>query len=85
MNRLQARYRALLAEGEGSVWAAVVRAAMESLGGTAVLPRLYREIDGHRPTPTAFWQAKVRQTLQRIAVRIGDGVWQLPEAEARAA
>lgn len=85
VNRLQARYRALLAEGEGSVWAAVVRAALEALGGTADLPHLYREIDGHRPTENAFWQAKVRQTLQRIAVRVGDGVWQLPQAEAIAA
>lgn len=80
VNRLQARYRALLAEGEGSVWAAVVRAALEALGGTADLPRLYREIEGHRPTSNAFWQAKVRQTLQRIAVRVGEGVWQLPAA-----
>lgn len=84
VNRLQARYRALLAEGEGSVWAAVVRAALEALGGRADLQRLYREIEGHRPTSNAFWQAKVRQVLQRIAVRVGDGVWQLPAMEAAA-
>lgn len=78
VNRLRTRYRALLAEGEGSVWAAVVRAALEALGGTADLQRLYREIEGHRPTANPFWQAKVRQTVQRIAVRVGDGVWALP-------
>jgi site-specific DNA-methyltransferase (adenine-specific) len=81
VNRLQARYRALLAEGEGSAWAAVTRAALESLGGTADLQRLYREIEGHRPTTNTFWQAKVRQTVQRIAIRVDDGVWALP-AEA---
>lgn len=78
VNRLQARYRALLSQGEGSVWAAVVRAALEALGGRAELAALYREIEGHRPTPNTFWQAKVRQTLQRIAVRVGAGVWELP-------
>lgn len=82
VNRLRARYRALLAEGEGSVWAAVTRAALEALGGTADLQQLYREIEGHRPTPNAFWQAKVRQTLQRIAVRVDAGTWSLPIAEA---
>jgi len=76
--RLQARYRALLVEGERSVWAAVVRAALEVLGGRADLPELYREIEGHRPTTNTFWQAKVRQTLQRIAVRVGAGTWALP-------
>lgn len=85
VNRLQARYRALLAEGEGSVWVAVVRAALEAVGGRADLQRLYREIEGHRPTTNAFWQAKVRQTLQRIAVRVGPGEWALSETEAVAA
>lgn len=83
--RLQARYRALLVEGEGSVWAAVVRAALEALGGRAELPALYREIEGCRPTTNKFWQEKVRQTLQRIAVRVAAATWALPEqAEAAA-
>lgn len=79
VNRLQARYRALLAEGEGSVWAAVVRAGLEALGGRAHLQQLYREIEGHRPTDNAFWHAKVRQVVQRIATRVGEGEWQLSE------
>lgn len=82
VNRLQARYRALLAEGESSVWAAVTRAALEALGGSADLQALYREIEGHRPTTNRFWQAKIRQTLQRIAVRVDAGVWALPMAAA---
>lgn len=85
VSRLQARYRELLANGEGSVWSAVVRAALEALGGRAELKQLYREIEGHRPTTNAFWQAKVRQTLQRIAVRVGDGTWALPEPVEAAA
>lgn len=85
ISRLQRRYQALLSEGEGSVWSAVVRAALEVLGGRAELPALYREIEGHRPTTNTFWQAKVRQTVQRIAVRVGAGTWALPEhAEAAA-
>lgn len=84
VNRLRARYKALLAEGEGSVWAAVVRAALETLGGRADLAALYREIDGIRPTANPFWQEKVRQTVQRIAVRVGVGEWALPPQEAAA-
>lgn len=83
--RLQARYRALLVEGERSVWAAVVRAALEVLGGRAELAEIYREIEGHRPTTNTFWQAKVRQTLQRIAIRVGAGIWALPNAVGEAA
>lgn len=83
--RLRARYRALLVEGEGSVWAAVTRAALEALGGRATLPELYREIEGHRPTSNKFWQAKVRQQLQRIAVRVDAGTWSLPDRVEAAA
>lgn len=78
--RLQARYRALLAEGEGSVWAAVTRAALEALGGRATLAALYREIEGARPTANRWWREKVRQQLQRLAVRVDAGTWALPEA-----
>jgi site-specific DNA-methyltransferase (adenine-specific) len=64
------------------VWAAVTRAALECLGGQASLQRLYAEIEGHRPTTNTFWQAKVRQVVQQIAVRVDDGVWALPERAA---
>ena len=85
VNQLQARYRQLLANGEGSVWTAVVRAALEVLDGRAQLQKIYREIEGHRPTSNTFWQAKVRQTLQRIAVRVGEATWALPERVEAAA
>jgi site-specific DNA-methyltransferase (adenine-specific) len=84
VKRLRTRYQALLQAGEGSVWAAVTRAALEALGGEADLQRIYHEIDAHRPTTNPFWQAKVRQTLQRIAVRVGEGRWALPEEAAAA-
>lgn len=84
--RLQARYRELLDRGEGSAWAAVVRAGLEACGGTATLAQLYREIEGHRPTANEYWKAQVRKVLQRIAQRVGDGVWSLSGAiPARAA
>jgi len=81
VNRLRARYRTLLAEGEGSVWRAVVRAAFEALGGCADLAALYREIEGARPTANTFWKAKVRQMVQQIAVRERASVWRLAEVE----
>lgn len=77
VSRLQARYRALLAQGERSVWAAVTRAALEALGGTATLAELYREIQGARPTPNRFWQQKIRQQVQRLCRRVGPATWQL--------
>lgn len=79
ISRLQARYRDILARGEGSVWSALVRAGLEACGGTASLAQLYREIEGHRPTSNEYWKAQVRKVLQRIAHRVGDGVWQLPD------
>ena len=78
VTKLQRRYRALLAQGERSSWVAVTRAALESLGGSASLSQMYREIEGERPTDNQFWRAKVRQTLQRIAIRSGPGFWKLP-------
>lgn len=80
VTRLQRRYRALLAQGERSAWAAVTRAALESLGGQGTLRDIYREIEGARPTSNRFWQPKVRQQLQRIAYRVGPGIWSLPRA-----
>jgi site-specific DNA-methyltransferase (adenine-specific) len=76
--KLRRRYRELLAHGERSVWVAVTRAALEALGGSASLPEIYREIEGHQPTSNGFWREQVRKTLQRIAVRTGRGTWMLP-------
>lgn len=75
--RLRARYRALLAQGERSAWAAVTRAAVEALGGEASLVEIYREIEGVRPTANRYWRDKVRQQLQRIARRVGPARWAL--------
>lgn len=77
VKRLQRRYRALLAQGETSAWAAVTRAALEQLGGSATLAQLYREVEGSRPTSNRFWQAKVRQQVQRLATRVGPATWAL--------
>jgi hypothetical protein len=79
VTHLRRRYRALLAQGERSVWAAVTMAALETLGGVADLAAIYNEVEGARPTTNNFWQAKIRQTLQRIAVRVGPGRWAMPE------
>lgn len=83
INRLRLRYRALLAAGEGNVWTAVVRAAMETLGGTATLQAIYREIEGNQPTTARTWHAKVRQQVQKIGVRVGEAVWTLPDYQPK--
>ena len=85
VRRLRKRYKALLANGEASVWRAVVRAAMVQLGGECTLEQIYAEIEPVRPTANPFWQAKVRQVLQGMAVRLGRGQWALPVDDAVAA
>lgn len=82
VRKLQKRYQQLLREGEGNVWAAVTRAALESLGGTATLQDLYQQIQGHQPTGNPFWKEKVRQMLRNQAVRVGPGRWSLNQAMA---
>jgi len=81
VSALQRRYKALLAQGERSVWAAVTRAALERLGGAASLEQLYREIESARPTPQRFWHAKIRQQVQRLCRRVGPGYWELLDAK----
>jgi len=83
IQRLRDRYRAILAGGELSVWSAIVRAAMEQLGGRSDLPTLYREIEGHRLTTNKFWHAQIRKVIQRIGERVGHGVWQLKPCETQ--
>ncbi len=59
--------------GETPIRNADATAALEALGGSASLDAIYREIEGVRPTANAHWTEKVRQTLQRVAVRVGPG------------
>lgn len=85
VSRLQARYRALLAQGQKNVWAAVTVAALQALGGEADLTAIYAEVAGAKPTPNPFWREKIRQQLGRLAERCGPGRWRLPTAAALAA
>lgn len=80
IQQLRTRYRQLLAQGERSVWAAVTRAAMAQLGGSATLDDLYAEIQGSRPTENRYWKEQVRKVLQRIGHRTGRGCWRIGTA-----
>lgn len=75
VTQLQQVYRRILHSGERSVWSAVVRAAVEVLGGEAPLQEIYAEIEGDRPTENIWWRARVRATLQRVGVRTAPGTW----------
>lgn len=85
VNRLQKRYRALLAQGQRNVWTAVTVAALQALGGEADLALIYAEIEGNRPTQNQWWRAKVRQQLQKSAVHAGASRWRLAPPVAVAA
>lgn len=62
-------YRKLLAGTRGSAWRAVCRLALQRLRATAMapasLPEIYRELERNRPSRTAFWREKIRQTLRQ--------------------
>lgn len=63
-------YRRALTEGR-SGWHAVVKAALERLGGEATINQVCAEIEPRRPTNTAFWRPKVRQQLGKHFKRVG--------------
>lgn len=56
----------------GSVWREVVDWALTELGGEGEVSQIYRLVEGRRPTENRFWREKLRQTLNRYFVRVGD-------------
>jgi hypothetical protein len=83
MNDLPQFARVTLQKGRPrrSVWRALVRAALERLGGEATTERMYEEIEDRRPTENPWWREKVRQCLQKEAEPVERGRWRLrPEA-----
>jgi predicted RNA methylase len=59
-------------------WHRTVLRALESLGGRAELPALYRQIEPIRPTDNRHWKEKVRQILQHHFEPLGGGCWSCP-------
>ena len=81
VHALSNRYRRLLENPPpGGIWSAVVRTALRELGGTGTVAQVIRLVEGRRPTATAFWREKVRQTLQRICVRVAPATYALSPA-----
>lgn len=70
-----------------SPWKAVVSKVVAEMGGVAHLSDIYRAVAPRRPTGNRWWQAKVRQTLNRSGAfrRIGDARWALAESPVAAA
>lgn len=80
--------------GRSTVWASRIRAALESLGGSAKLSDLYEEIERNISDPLSpAWRSTVRQTLQaycrearyfagkeELFVHKGQGLWGLRKA-----
>jgi site-specific DNA-methyltransferase (adenine-specific) len=61
-----------------SCWRAVVEWALRKLGGRAQLRDIYATVEPRRPSDVnRFWEAKVRQTLQRYFTSVERGVWAL--------
>lgn len=63
---LKMKYRLKFLGNESSthLWGEVIEQALASLGGTATLNEIYREIEGKRPTKTMHWKAQIRKVLR---------------------
>lgn len=59
-------------------WRSAVTVALESLGGTASVSSIYEAVAPERRSGD-HWRPKIRQTLQRGFVSLGEGRWTLPE------
>lgn len=84
VRRLAKAYSEALAQAPRSPWAAAVAGALRRLGGRASLASIYAEVGGRRPSDNPWWREKVRQTLQRHFVRLGEGLYALPALGAAA-
>jgi adenine-specific DNA-methyltransferase len=60
-------------------WRCAVDLALRSLGGQASVTAIYDAIAAERQSGE-HWKPKVRQTLQRGFLSVGQGRWSLPEA-----
>lgn len=61
-------------------WRVVVHEALAMLGGQASLNELYSAVAPRRPSGNPWWKEKVRQVAQRHFVRVGRGMYSIPEA-----
>lgn len=66
-------------DSRANVWKDCVHEAMNICGGRATLQQLYQCIERKRPTGTAFWREKIRQTAGNYFSRIGRAEYCLPE------
>jgi site-specific DNA-methyltransferase (adenine-specific) len=73
------RYRRTLRDVAVEPWRVVVLDALRDLGGQAHLSDVYRVVESKRSNAGRFYREKVRQQLQRYAVRIGKGEYRLPD------
>jgi site-specific DNA-methyltransferase (adenine-specific) len=64
IQQLPKAYREPMSASSGPVWRNVVDLALNKLGGEADLQSIYAEIEGTRPTKTAFWREQIRKTLR---------------------
>ena len=77
-----ARY--LLVEALVGTWSEEVRRFLEERGGPVSLGEAYRHFARHpKARRNRHWQAKVRQQLQGLAVRVGPGRYQRSDECAR--
>jgi site-specific DNA-methyltransferase (adenine-specific) len=75
VNELPAAYQRILQRAPKSAWVKCVVEALHRLGGRGTLQQIYAEISGARPTQTAWWREKVRQVVQRHAVRLDEATY----------
>lgn len=77
LNQLEIDARKLLTGNSSTAacWRDLVAWALKECGGEAPLKDIYRRVEKVKTSDTVWWKEKVRQTLQRHFVSLGDGVW----------
>lgn len=66
LHKMPKPYREVLNGLTKSVWVTAVTRALANLGSRANLQALYAEIEGKRPSETAWWREKIRQVLRQF-------------------
>lgn len=61
--------------GPRSIWQNAVNTILTELGGEADLKQIYQKMESAKPSNTAWWREKTRQTLARYFTRTGEGVY----------
>ena len=60
------------------VWKTAISNALNKLGGSASLEKIYDSMRNNRPTKNEFWKEQIRKVLQKHFTKIETGIYMMP-------